>query len=305
MPDRIQRRTMVFIDGSAFRDTIQRHWHGHFRGRQELAQDYHALGRLLCVEDQMLVRVNYYTGRPVEVEELPAGPDGEFRFMMGGIELHHHEAHRARRVVENHRRLEEHIKRCAYTRLATGRVVARRRKHRYGPAFLWAAEVLRATGNATMSEPDAQLFQQATDSNRESKALRLRLVARLEELCAGNAIPTELLSRYTEYITMLRDESIFFQEKGVDTLLTVEMLEHCMRDTFDDAILFAADEDYVPLVEAVKRDGRRVIHAFLDVPNFGRRLREACDDWHVVTMDDLRATVLGAAEMRPERAEPV
>ena len=120
-------------------------------------------------------------------------------------------------------------------------------------------------------------------------------MSRLEELADDNAVPSELLARYTDFITTLRDESIRFQEKGVDTLLTVEMLELCIRDAFDDAILFAADEDYVPLVEAVKRDGRRVIHAFLDVPNFGRRLREACDDYRVVTLDDLRQTTFKGA----------
>lgn len=57
------------------------------------------------------------------------------------------------------------------------------------------------------------------------------------------------------------------------------------------AALFAADEDYVPLVEAVKRDGRRVVHAFLDVPHFGRRLRVACDDARVVTEADLAELV--------------
>lgn len=65
------------------------------------------------------------------------------------------------------------------------------------------------------------------------------------------------------------------------------MMEGCLRNAFDAAILFAADEDYVPLVEAVKRDGRRVVHAFLDVPNFGRRLRLARDDYRVVTEVDL------------------
>jgi uncharacterized LabA/DUF88 family protein len=94
---------------------------------------------------------------------------------------------------------------------------------------------------------------------------------------------------------MLRDEAISYQEKGVDTLLTVEMMEACLRDSFDVAILFAADEDYVPLVEAVKRDGRRVVHAFLDVANHGRRLRQACDDFRVITELDLRRLVGGGA----------
>jgi hypothetical protein len=43
----------------------------------------------------------------------------------------------------------------------------------------------------------------------------------------------------------------------------------------------------VPLVEAVKRDGRRLIHAFLDVPNFGQRMPVACDDFWVITEADL------------------
>jgi uncharacterized LabA/DUF88 family protein len=90
---------------------------------------------------------------------------------------------------------------------------------------------------------------------------------------------------------MLRDEAISFQEKGVDTLLTVEIMEGCLRDTFDVAILVAADENYVPLVEAVKRDGRRVVHAFLDVANFGRRLRLACDTFRVITEADLTGFV--------------
>ncbi len=290
MPPSPSRRTMVFIDGSAFRDTIQRYWYGQLRGRQELVQDYYALGRLLCAEDQELIRVNYYTGRPVDVEELAPGADGEPRYRMGRMELHDHEAHRARRVLEGHRKLEEHIKRCQYTRLATGRVVAHRRQHRYGPAFQWAEVVLKAAGGGTSAEADASLFDQATQSNRESKRLRLQLVARLQVLADENAIPGDLMGRYTEFITTLRDESIRFQEKGVDTLLTVEVLELCMRDAFDDAILFAADEDYVPLVEAIKRDGRRVIHAFLDVPTHGRRLREACDDWRTVSIEDLRLT---------------
>jgi uncharacterized LabA/DUF88 family protein len=63
----------------------------------------------------------------------------------------------------------------------------------------------------------------------------------------------------------------------------------CLRDAFDVAILVAADEDYVPLVEAVKRDGRHVVHAFLDVPNYGRRLRLACDDYRVIAELDLAA----------------
>jgi uncharacterized LabA/DUF88 family protein len=138
-----------------------------------------------------------------------------------------------------------------------------------------------------MSADDKLLFDEAVRANQDARDFRRRLAARLDEIREQRSVPIDLLPRYTEYVSMLRDEAISFQEKGVDTLLTVEMMEACLRDSFDVAILFAADEDYVPLVDAVKRDGRRVVHAFLDVANHGRRLRQACDDFRVITELDL------------------
>ncbi len=282
----MSRRTHIFIDGSAFRDTLRKAYFDKFR-RLEETIDYHAFGQFLCAADEQLVRVNYYTGEPVEITETLDEATGKPRPMMGRIELGDHEAHRAQRVLDGHRRLVRHIDDCRYTRLATGRVVAHRRSHLYGTAFAWAQKVLIGVGGAEMSPDDRALFDEAVRANQDARDYRRRLAARLDEIQEQRNIPIDLLPRFTEYVSMLRDEAISFQEKGVDTLLTVEMMEGCLRDTFDVAILFAADEDYVPLVEAVKRDGRRVVHAFLDVPNYGRRLRLACDDSRVVTEADL------------------
>jgi len=281
------RRTTVFIDGSAFRDTLRKAYFDKFR-RLEETIDYHAFGQFLCAADEQLVRVNYYTGEPAEITETIDEVTGKPRPMMGRIELGDHEAHRAQRVLDGHRRLVRHIEGCRYTRLVTGRVVAHRRPHRYGEAFAWAQQVLVGVGDGReMSPADRTLFDEAAKANQGARDFRQRLAVRLEEIREQRNVPLPLLPRFTEYASMLRDESISFQEKGVDTLLTVEMMEGCLRDTFDVAILFAADEDYVPLVEAVKRDGRRVVHVFLDVPNYGRRLRLACDDSRVVTEADL------------------
>src|SRR5215210_3592965 len=46
--------------------------------------------------------------------------------------------------------------------------------------------------------------------------------------------------------------------KRVDITLATEMLGHAHRDNFDLAVLIAGDEDYVPLVEAVQREGPQV-----------------------------------------------
>ena len=51
--------------------------------------------------------------------------------------------------------------------------------------------------------------------------------------------------------------------KEVDISLATEMLSHAHRGNFDAAVLVAGDGDYVPLVEAVIREGRRVIGWFV------------------------------------------
>jgi hypothetical protein len=53
------------------------------------------------------------------------------------------------------------------------------------------------------------------------------------------------------------------RSKRVDITLATEMLTHAHRGNFDIAVLVAGDEDYVPLVEAVKSEGRRVAIWFL------------------------------------------
>jgi hypothetical protein len=51
--------------------------------------------------------------------------------------------------------------------------------------------------------------------------------------------------------------------KRVDISLTTEMLIHATRKNYETAVLVAGDEDYVPLVEAVQAEGRRVYVWFL------------------------------------------
>lgn len=52
--------------------------------------------------------------------------------------------------------------------------------------------------------------------------------------------------------------------KQVDISLCVDMLTHAHRKNYDVAVLVAGDEDYVPLVEAVAAEGRRVCLWFLE-----------------------------------------
>jgi hypothetical protein len=74
------------------------------------------------------------------------------------------------------------------------------------------------------------------------------------------------------------------RSKRVDITLATDMLTHAHRDNYDVAVLVAGDEDYVPLVEAVKAEGRRVALWF--VPDgLSPALRAAAD--HYWDLSDL------------------
>jgi uncharacterized LabA/DUF88 family protein len=54
------------------------------------------------------------------------------------------------------------------------------------------------------------------------------------------------------------------KSKRVDITLATDMLTHAHRRNYDIAILVAGDEDYVPLVRAIKEEGRRVVLWFFE-----------------------------------------
>lgn len=64
--------------------------------------------------------------------------------------------------------------------------------------------------------------------------------------------------------------------KGVDIALTKDMLSHAFLGNYEIAILVAGDGDYVPLVQEVKRLGKRVHLAFLN-NGLNPDLKLACD----------------------------
>lgn len=64
------------------------------------------------------------------------------------------------------------------------------------------------------------------------------------------------------------------EEKGIDTRLSVEMLDLAAKDAYDISVIFSHDSDMVPAVELVKSRGKRVVH-FGFKPS-GYELRTAC-----------------------------
>lgn len=80
--------------------------------------------------------------------------------------------------------------------------------------------------------------------------------------------------------------------KRVDISLTTDMLLHAARKNFELAVLIAGDEDYVPLVEAVKSEGRRVLLWFVSdglSPALKRAADYFCDLDEVLLSPDVKA----------------
>jgi uncharacterized LabA/DUF88 family protein len=65
------------------------------------------------------------------------------------------------------------------------------------------------------------------------------------------------LARHRE--NRLKNEGILEKPKGVDIGLTVRLLEDAYRHIFDICYLFTSDVDYIPVIQAIQRIGRKVV----------------------------------------------
>ena len=93
------------------------------------------------------------------------------------------------------------------------------------------------------------------------------------------------------------------KEKTVDVNLAVDMLQ--MRDAYDIAIIVSGDQDYLPVVQAIKNAGKTVVNvSFKDnsgkmLPGGAKRLNEAADRPLIIDYATF-ADFLGLAAKRDE-----
>ncbi|MFA7187623.1 MAG: NYN domain-containing protein, partial [Dehalococcoides mccartyi] len=66
-------------------------------------------------------------------------------------------------------------------------------------------------------------------------------------------------------------------EKGVDVLLSTDMLSHGFKNNFDTAILVAGDSDFVSALQAVKDNGKNVEVALFGKESTSVELRKVAD----------------------------
>ncbi len=53
-----------------------------------------------------------------------------------------------------------------------------------------------------------------------------------------------------------------YQQKGVDTLITIDLSRIPRKENIDEIILVSSDTDFVPIIEDIKEDGVKVILAY-------------------------------------------
>ena len=69
-------------------------------------------------------------------------------------------------------------------------------------------------------------------------------------------------------------------EKGVDTAIVTDMLQHAWDDTYDIGVLLSADADFIPAVRFLNRRGKKIVHA--GFTNLGHNLAKEC--WHQIDL---------------------
>jgi uncharacterized LabA/DUF88 family protein len=72
-------------------------------------------------------------------------------------------------------------------------------------------------------------------------------------------------------------------EKGIDIMLTTDLLTHSFKRNYDVAILVAGDTDYVGAIQAVKNNGQNMEVALFGKESSSRPLRDVAD--RVLTID--------------------
>ena len=110
--------------------------------------------------------------------------------------------------------------------------------------------------------------------------------------------------RYQGFRVVVREVSFAEgEQKEVDIALATEMLANAFRDAYDVAILVSGDRDFVPAVERIRAEGRRVEVAFFtraaspeQGSSFSHHLQKVADRVH--ELDTL--PILQVVGLRPE-----
>ncbi|MEK9137925.1 MAG: NYN domain-containing protein [Bacteroidota bacterium] len=84
------------------------------------------------------------------------------------------------------------------------------------------------------------------------------------------------------------NELIRTVEKGVDTMIAIELFHYALDNVYDKAVLISGDEDFVPAIEYIQRRGNHIIHAGFKNQAFA--IKKAC--WAHINFEDIMTELL-------------
>ena len=75
---------------------------------------------------------------------------------------------------------------------------------------------------------------------------------------------------------LLQDGSVDFEIKGDDIYLATDLIKGSYEDLYDVAIIVSGDADFIPAINLVRKNGKKVINAFFPKSS-SYQLRNCCD----------------------------
>ena len=125
-----------------------------------------------------------------------------------------------------------------------------------------------------------------------------------DEARLHNNIVNEILPPLRDYFDNIRKTNFFDvrlgeliitsngskRQKGVDTLIAIDMITKAFQNQYDEAILIAGDRDFVKVVEAVKHIGPIVSGAYFE-NHISEELKLEFDRRFVLTKNEIKLFV--------------
>lgn len=95
-----------------------------------------------------------------------------------------------------------------------------------------------------------------------------------------------------------------YEQKGVDTLIVLDLVRLAQRRAYDTAILICGDRDVAEAVRVAQDEGRRVIIAYPHGAGFSQELRHLADELIELDKDTLRKLFVAATASATVSAIP-
>ena len=133
--------------------------------------------------------------------------------------------------------------------------------------------------------PDIKDVDSVEDENKEAVRKKIeKALKKYEDNLEKIQDCDKLDIKHGHLIISKKDSS---RQKGVDTLIAIDMITKAYENQYDYAILVAGDADFIPIVNAVKHAGPIVVLAYPRETTYSKELSHTVDRRLPLSKDDL------------------